>query len=746
MKFSAHVRNLYWTFAALGLAFSAPVLAQPTTSLIANGNFETDADGNQWPDGWGTLQDASYGVEDGNHFLRLTSPEAGKTVLMYVPVNIPAGTKALELTWRQRVSNLKVGKNSWFDARIMMNFKDVVGGTQINPSPAAPNARSNSNGWEEKSTKFIVPEGAKVLEFMPTLFQVETGTYDLDDIVIKPTDATELEAAANAKKITDDAQKAKQAQAQQDNAAKLLEQNGGLLMANGDFEADKDGDAWPDGWGKLDGRATYETEDGNHFLRLKSTKVGEMVMMYRPIDIPASVKAIELSFRMRTTNLKPGAQPWFDARIMMNFKDMMNGKQLDPSPSPPYTRGDTKGWVTRTQKFLVPEGARLLEFMPSLFQVESGTLDLDDISFKPTDAELLKIEADKAAITRAYLNLAPEAPQTAKWPEELHVKGNQIVNKSGKNVWLQGVNIASLEWSVKGESVLRATQVSIDDWKSNIIRLPVSSEYWFGKGAEDSGTAYRKLVDDLIILAANRGAYTMLDLHHFGAPRARDVDFWKDAATRYKNNSNVIFDLFNEPHSVPWNVWRDGGFVADKNAPADEDNFLSDEEKALKAKGYHSVGMQRLVDTVRETGAKNIVVVGGLDWAYDLSGIEKGFALNDKGGNGIMYSTHVYPWKSNWQNAIMPVAAKYPIMVGEVGANTKKMTWLPAEQQEDAATWVPKMLGFIQKHKLNWTGFSFHPAASPIMITGWDFTPTPEWGTPAKRALAGEQFPYLGMR
>ncbi len=98
---------------------------------------------------------------------------------MYVPVNIPNGTKALELTWRQRVSNLKIGKNSWFDARIMMNFKDVVGGTQINPGPAAPNTNSNSNGWEKKNTKFLVPEGAKVLEFVPTLLQVETGTYDL---------------------------------------------------------------------------------------------------------------------------------------------------------------------------------------------------------------------------------------------------------------------------------------------------------------------------------------------------------------------------------------------------------------------------------------------------------------------------------------------------------------------------------------------------------------------------------------
>jgi hypothetical protein len=55
--------------------------------------------------------------------------------------------------------------------------------------------------------------------------------------------------------------------------------------------------------------------------------------------------------------------------------------------------------------------------------------------------------------------------------------------------------------------------------------------------------------------------------------------------------------------------------------------------------------MQALINAVRESGAKNIVLAGGLDWAYDLSGIANGFALDDKGGNGIIYSTHIYPWK-----------------------------------------------------------------------------------------------------
>jgi endoglucanase len=238
----------------------------------------------------------------------------------------------------------------------------------------------------------------------------------------------------------------------------------------------------------------------------------------------------------------------------------------------------------------------------------------------------------------------------------------------------------------------------------------------------------------------------LLDLHRFGAPKQEHADFWKDAAAKYKNHPAVLFDLFNEPHGTTWEVWRNGGFVADKKKPADEDAFLSPEEKAKAAPGFQGIGMQALLDAVRGSGAHNVVVVGGLDWAYDLSGIAQGFALTEHDGNGIIYASHIYPWKRDWQGKALVVADKYPILLGEVGADVHKMDFIPKEAQEDPYTWVPDMLGLIQKYKLHWTGFSFHPKASPVMIEDWSFKPTPFWGDFAKRALAGEKFELHRMR
>lgn len=720
--------------------------ADASASLLPNGGFEADTKSAGWPDGWVRAKNGvSWQAEGGNHFLRLAAGKPGETVLLYQPVTIPAGVTALELTWRQRVSGLKPGKQPWFDARILMEFKDAAGG-KLAGAPAAPNTRKSTDGWVARSTKFLVPESARTLEFMPALFQVEAGTFDLDDVVLQPTDPAPLRVAAAAAEAAKLEKQAKDAAAKRAKAANAAEKNGSLI-SNGNFEADKKGASWPDDWGRLKVGGSWETDGGNHFLRLKADAPGQTVLVYRPVDLPAGTKALELSWRWRVSDLKPGKEPHFDARIMMEFKDAA-GKKLSSKPAAPNTRRNTDGWVTRSVKFLVPDEALTLEFMPALFSVEKGTLDLDDIVLKPTDAVALVAAAKAAAEAAKLAQVAPEKPDRAKWPAELHVKGNKVLNPAGQPVWLQGVNVVSLEFLVKGDHVLKSALVAVDEWKANLIRLPVKEEYWFGRaaGQKDGGAAYRELVEAAITLVANRGAYVLLDLHRFRAPRTEHAEFWKDAATKFKNHPAVIFDLFNEPHGTTWEVWRDGGYVLEKKGPADEDAFLTPEEKAKGGKGFQSIGMQALVDAVRGTGARNIVVAGGLDWAYDLSGIARGFALKDATGHGLIYATHIYPWKRGWQEKVLVIAERHPILVGEVGADIKKMDFISTSAQEDPYTWVPDMLGFIQKHRFHWTAFSFHPAATPVMITGWDYTPTPFWGAFVKRALAGEQFELKKLR
>ena len=519
------------------------------------------------------------------------------------------------------------------------------------------------------------------------------------------------------------------------------------LVANGDFEASKDG-LKPDGWGLPDG-ATWEKEGDNHFLRLKSPKPGATVMVYRAVPLTPGIKALELGFRVRYEGIKRGKESWFDARIMANFKDA-SGQVLKPGPPHPSFTGTATEWKPQTHRFRVPEGAAVLELMFTLFQAQSGQIDFDDVKLAALDAAVLDT-AEAAAKTKEAARIAAlpkptpkvAVPSADKLPKELRVVGNQLQTAAGKPVWLQGVAVPSMEWSAGGEHILESIDVAIKEWKANCIRLPVRDDFWSGHGPwqNDGGAKYRQLVEDAVNACAGQGAYLVLDLHVYRAPLEAHAQFWKESAGRFKNHPAVLFDIINEPHDISWEVWRNGGKVTDEKKAS---KVVAENKEALRT--VETIGMQKLLEVIRGVGAKNIIIAGGLDWAYDLSGVLKGFALEDRDGNGIMYSSHVYPWKSDWQGKFLDAAAKYPIFVGEVGADAKKLPFLPADRQEDPATWVPDVLGVIQKHRLNWTAWSFHPSASPRVLLDWNYTPTPFWGEPAKRALAGEKFTLKKLR
>ena len=400
---------------------------------------------------------------------------------------------------------------------------------------------------------------------------------------------------------------------------------------------------------------------------------------------------------------------------------------------------------------MIPEEAQTLVIMPAMFMAKGGSLDVDDFRLTATDPAPIQAASEAAAkkrreeIARRAAVVKPQVPVTPKekCPPMLHVKGNRIVNEEGKEVWLQGVAVASLEWSAKGENVLGSVETAIRDWHVNCIRLGLHDKFWFGEGSRqnDGGAAYRQLIDDVVNYCAARGVYVVLDLHRFRAPTQVHADFWKEVAEKYKNHPAVLFELFNEPHDITWEVWRNGGMTGNKIIPSE---VVA--ENTVKLKQFETVGMQGLVDEVRKTGAKNIVIPGGLDWSYDLSGVLKGFALDDRGGNGIVYSTHVYPWKSDWKNKFLVVAEKYPLFIGETGCTEKPMPFIDPKKHKDPHTWAPDMIGLIQKHRLNWTAWCFHPKSSPCLLLDWEYTPTPYWGAYVKKALAGEQFEMKKMR
>jgi hypothetical protein len=334
-------------------------------------------------------------------------------------------------------------------------------------------------------------------------------------------------------------------------------------------------------------------------------------------------------------------------------------------------------------------------------------------------------------IAATYLTIAlSEALADPDGPPPLKVVGKQLKTPDGKVVRLRGVNIPSMAWG-HGENLWKSLDVALD-WGANFIRFPLSQDHWFRptKGKWNA-QLYRERVRMFVDKAAAKKCYVLLDLHWSYAgtwgqnigqhqmPDNHSIAFWKEVAAAFANHPAVLFNLYNEPYGISWKIWRDGGQVKEPNKKAPGGKFV-----------YETPGMQKLLDVCRAAGAKNVAVVGGLDWAYDLTGIAKGFALDDPKGNGVVYDTHIYPMKKwytqgntktqKWDQFVMSAGAKYAVLIGEFGNGSDN--------------YDKKVIDFAEKNGLHWTAWCLHPGAKPCLIKDWKYTPTP-FGEVVKSAL-----------
>jgi endoglucanase len=224
-------------------------------------------------------------------------------------------------------------------------------------------------------------------------------------------------------------------------------------------------------------------------------------------------------------------------------------------------------------------------------------------------------------------------------------------------------------------------------------------------------------VDSLTALKLN----VVLDLHWSDAggkslqgggpwsmPDADSVIFWRQVASIYKNYSNVLFELYNEPHPPSWSCWIASCTITDKT--------YSNDCHCTKRLTFLSVGMQALVDAVRKTGATNLVLVAGMDWGFDLSQIAR---YSIKGSN-IVYDTHLYPYANKqpntWDSAFGAISKRYAVISAESG------------EYDCGSSYVSKLLSYFDAHQIGWISWAWVVAGSPCgypqLIQNYQGAPT----------------------
>ncbi|WP_152648849.1 cellulase family glycosylhydrolase [Streptacidiphilus anmyonensis] len=318
----------------------------------------------------------------------------------------------------------------------------------------------------------------------------------------------------------------------------------------------------------------------------------------------------------------------------------------------------------------------------------------------------------------------------------LHVSGNHLVDANGHTVTLHGVDRSGTEFAcVQNTGVFdgpadQASVSAMTSWRINAVRVPLNEDCWLGANGVNpayAGANYIAAVKAYVSLLEQNGLNVILDLHWTdgaytgnssgcsGATAvcqkpmpdaAGAVPFWTSVATTFKGDDAVVFDLFNEPYpdratgseTSAWECWLNGG--------------------TCPGIGYTVAGMQSLDNAVRGTGATNVVMLGGLAYSNDLTQW-LAYEPHDPTGN-VAASWHSYNFNacsssSCWNAQIAPVAAKVPLVTGELGENDCAHGYLDS---------VLPWLDSIGASYLAWTWNTWDCASGPALISSYDGTPT----------------------
>ena len=294
----------------------------------------------------------------------------------------------------------------------------------------------------------------------------------------------------------------------------------------------------------------------------------------------------------------------------------------------------------------------------------------------------------------------------------LHVEGPFLVNAEGKRVNLHGFaqtfspwfNEQGTKWTnydVKG--CLDYNKGIIDGilnagWKMTFVRQHMDP-YWsntpgasstYGdswKGEADirafDFNRFKKYLDEVFVPMAEyaiaKGLYVVMrppgvcpeyisvggEYHEY----LKKVWGYVAQHPKLKNNGAVLFELANEPI-----------------------NIKGTRERDIEMTDF----MQQIVDIMRDKGCNNILLIPGLTWQQHYNGFVK-YPIK---GENIGYAVHCYPgwynsgvednveveykeFKRGWDENILPIATKAPVVVTE-------MDWAPKKYN---ASWGKAVTG-----------------------------------------------------
>lgn len=338
----------------------------------------------------------------------------------------------------------------------------------------------------------------------------------------------------------------------------------------------------------------------------------------------------------------------------------------------------------------------------------------------------------------------------------LQVSGTTLVDRrTGAPFQMRGVNRDGTEVSCAGGSTLLPGPTDdsaipvFQDWDINTVRIPLNESCWNGNAGltnDPTGAIYRAAIEGFVTRLTNAGLFVILDLHwsHAGTAIAKGQDlmanadnsltFWSSVASTFASNPFVVFEPYNEPHDITWDCWLSGCTVG----------------------GVTYTGMQQIVNTIRATGAQQVLLLSGIHWASDPSNVlthEPTDPLAQEMVNAHLYYSPDCTTSTCWESRYEWNLGRAPFVIDEIGD----------DQTGCQGIWMNNLLTWADQNDV---GYLIHVWAPPAtettvecsvsgtttsnpyhLLASWDGTPTP-YGASVRthfiaraEGIAGEMLP-----
>jgi len=297
------------------------------------------------------------------------------------------------------------------------------------------------------------------------------------------------------------------------------------------------------------------------------------------------------------------------------------------------------------------------------------------------------------------------------------VSGTLVLDASQKPFISYGITVPGLQgpdWTGYTGMDLQKITATAAEWCANTARLQLDQDDLLGPDGTTVNQAYLAAVRAEVALAEHDHLVVVLNdetnlspspaQYLERGPTPATETFWKVLAKLYRNDPQVIFDLFNEPRmyftgmsqAQEWHLWLDGGLFQGV---------------------YYPFGMEQLAGYVRTTlGARNLFWIEGPNFSASFAGMVQQHALLHV--SGVVYALHHpagQPGPTAWNDdfGYLVTDGVAPVVDGEwtnyEPAPTTSATSQPTSCWSDAPSAVPEFLQWLAGNSIGLNAYQLQP-------------------------------------